>query len=265
MNIILKLLVQCDTNIDLNLCIYVSALYFMVWWFCLISVCWTNAIIWKWFHVMQRFTSLNVCGSVTYISWYSDFVISWLFDGLMYWFSVTQTLNWNYICRSLTYISWSSDFALYLEDYLMSKCHNWNIVCLFVCVEVLRPCQQLRSCRASQLPINTFPGQYICFSYHIMGYFRVAKLSRFCLKNMGLFFADFNFRSRQCPRKIISLLFSKKHGVDGTTRLSLDRSTVRPKYLKRKWIKDSCSLTDKQIIRTYLHSDSWIKWCFRTK
>ena len=32
-----------------------------------------------------------------------------------------------YICRSVTYISWSSDFALYLEDYLMGKCHNWNI------------------------------------------------------------------------------------------------------------------------------------------
>ena len=35
------------------------------------------------------------------------------------------------------------------------------IICvydLFVCVEVLRPCQQLRSCRAGQLPINTVPG-----------------------------------------------------------------------------------------------------------
>ena len=30
---------------------------------------------------------------------------------------------------------------------------------LFVCVEVLRPNQQLRSCRAGQLPINTVPGQ----------------------------------------------------------------------------------------------------------
>ena len=39
--------------------------------------------------------------------------------------------------------------------------------------------------------------------------------------------------------------------MGGTTRLSLDRTTVRkenlwPKYLKRKGIKDSCSLTDKQ-------------------
>ena len=28
----------------------------------------------------------------------------------------------------------------------------------FVCVEGLRPSQQLRSCRAGQLPINTVPG-----------------------------------------------------------------------------------------------------------
>ena len=32
-------------------------------------------------------------------------------------------------------------------------------VCLFVCVEFLWPFQQLRSCRAGQLPINTVPGQ----------------------------------------------------------------------------------------------------------
>ena len=33
------------------------------------------------------------------------------------------------------------------------------LFCLFVCVDVLRPSQQLRSCRAGQLPINTVPGQ----------------------------------------------------------------------------------------------------------
>ena len=38
-----------------------------------------------------------------------------------------QILNRNYICRLVVYISFSSDFALYLEDYLMNKCHNWNI------------------------------------------------------------------------------------------------------------------------------------------
>ena len=30
---------------------------------------------------------------------------------------------------------------------------------LFVCVEVLRPSQQLRTCQAGQLPISTVPGQ----------------------------------------------------------------------------------------------------------
>ena len=34
-----------------------------------------------------------------------------------------------------------------------------NRYILFVCDEVLRPSQQLRSCRAGQLPINTVPGQ----------------------------------------------------------------------------------------------------------
>ena len=81
-----------------------------------------------------------------------------------------------------------------------------------------------------------------------MGYFRVAKFSQFCLKNMAIiFFADFNFRGRQRPRKIISILFRETH--IGITQLSLDRSTVRkenlrPKYLKRKGIKDTCSLAD---------------------
>ena len=83
-----------------------------------------------------------------------------------------------------------------------------------------------------------------------MGYFRVAKFSRFCLKNMAIF-ADFNFRDRQRPRKIISILFRENHGGGGITRLSLDRSTMRkenlrPKYLKRMGIKDTCHLTDKK-------------------
>ena len=34
-----------------------------------------------------------------------------------------------------------------------------RVLFCFVCVEVLRPCQRLRSCRFGQLPINTVPGQ----------------------------------------------------------------------------------------------------------
>ena len=37
------------------------------------------------------------------------------------------SIDLNYICRSVTCISWSNDFTLYLEDYSMDKCHNWNI------------------------------------------------------------------------------------------------------------------------------------------
>ena len=91
-NFIIGILVPCDAKIYLIKCMLVSDLHFMVQWFYLIS--------WR------------------------------LLDGLMlYWryFSVMQTLTRNYICRSVTYISWSSDFALYLEEYLMDNCHNWNI------------------------------------------------------------------------------------------------------------------------------------------
>ena len=105
--------------------------------------------------------------------------------------------------------------------------------------------------------------------YRIMGYFRVAKFSQIASKKWGLIFADFNFRGRQRPRKLISILFRENHRVGGRARISLDRSTVRkenlrPKYLKRKEINDTCILTDKQAKRTYLHSDGWIKWLFRT-
>ena len=82
---------------------------------------------------MQRFASLNVCESKTYISWSIDFVL-YLADYLMDECLVLEiliqcdtTLTLNDICRSVSYISWSSDFALYLESYLMDKCHNWNI------------------------------------------------------------------------------------------------------------------------------------------
>ena len=59
-------------------------------------------------------------------------LMSWkLVDGwilyLRCWFSVTQTLTLIYVYMSVTYISWPSDFASYLEDYLLDKCHNWDI------------------------------------------------------------------------------------------------------------------------------------------
>ena len=132
--------------------------------FCLISwrlVDWWKLYLRCWFSVTQTLTWIYVCRSVTYISWSSNFglyledclinkchncdigsiwckdllikcmwvsdlhfMVQWLY---LYWFSVSHTLTWNYVCRSVIYISWSSDFALYLEDYLMDRCHNWNI------------------------------------------------------------------------------------------------------------------------------------------
>ena len=91
--VIIGILVPCDAKICLIKCMWVSDLHFMVQWFCLVS--------WRLFDV-------------------------WMFYW-RYWFSVTQTLTFNYICNSVTYISWSGNFALHLENYLIDKCHNWNI------------------------------------------------------------------------------------------------------------------------------------------
>ena len=106
-NAIIGRLVPCDAKIYHITCMWFSDLHFKVQWFCLIS--------WRLF--------------------------DWLILNWRYWFSVTYTLNWNYICRSVTYISWSSDFALYLEDYLMDKCHTcyWNIGSMW-CKDLTHKC-----------------------------------------------------------------------------------------------------------------------------
>ena len=52
--------------------------------------------------------------------------------------------------------------SLILLCYILARtslCMNFSVIAFFVCVEVLRSCLQLRSCQASQLPINTVPGQ----------------------------------------------------------------------------------------------------------
>ena len=48
--------------------------------------------------------------------------------GILYlgqWISLTQRLASLNKCGSVTYISWSSNFVLYLEDYLMDEGHRW--------------------------------------------------------------------------------------------------------------------------------------------
>ena len=44
---------------------------------------------------------------------------------------VTRLLTSKYISVGVTYISWFSDFALYLEYYLLDKCHTWDISSLW--------------------------------------------------------------------------------------------------------------------------------------
>ena len=71
-------------------------------------------------------------------------------------------------------------------------------------------------------------------------------------KKQGDYFSrNLIFAVGDIREKIISILFLENRRVGDTTRLFLDRSTVRKenlrsKYLKRKGIKDTCSLTDKQ-------------------
>ena len=50
---------------------------------------------------------------------------------LGYYFHVTQWMTTYYIEVIVTYISWFSDFALYLEYYLLDKCHTWDISSLW--------------------------------------------------------------------------------------------------------------------------------------
>ena len=69
--------------------------------------------------MLQRFNTLNVCGSVTYISWSSDFVL-YIED-----FLIDDCCMGDIdMCRSVTYISWCSDSTLYLEYYLMNTPHS---------------------------------------------------------------------------------------------------------------------------------------------
>ena len=44
---------------------------------------------------------------------------------------MTRLLTSKYISVGVTYISWFSDFALYLEYYLLDKCHTWDISSLW--------------------------------------------------------------------------------------------------------------------------------------
>ena len=59
----------------------------------------------------------------------------------------------------LTYLTCIWFFSRMEKLMCLKTASLCKLFVLFVCVEVLRPCQQLKSCRAGQLPINTVPGQ----------------------------------------------------------------------------------------------------------
>ena len=44
---------------------------------------------------------------------------------------MTRLLTSKYISVGVTYISWFSDFALYLEYFLLDKCHTWDITSMW--------------------------------------------------------------------------------------------------------------------------------------
>ena len=72
------MLVQCDTNTDLNLYIYVSDLYFIgpvILLYILKTICWTNAIIGILVPCDKKIYLIKCMWIVTYISWPSDFVL----------------------------------------------------------------------------------------------------------------------------------------------------------------------------------------------
>ena len=73
-------------------------------------------------------------------------------------------------------------------------------------------------------------GTILILIYRIAGYFRVAKFSRFCKKKKTkkktwIFFTDFNFRSRQCLRKLTPIKFLENRVV-GLTAGSLKRAVI---------------------------------------
>ena len=99
-------------------------------WFCHIlkTSWWMNVIVEIVFQCDTTMTWNGICRSVTYISWSSDFAL------YMY---ILKTVWWSHViigisipCDTKTYLikcMWSSNSVLHLEDYLIDKCHNWDI------------------------------------------------------------------------------------------------------------------------------------------
>ena len=78
-----------DPLVDLKINIGNCELYFMVQWFCLVHVSWKlfsgcqNIILWDYESAWPDIWPQNICRSVTYISWSTEFAL-YLEDCLMY-------------------------------------------------------------------------------------------------------------------------------------------------------------------------------------
>ena len=101
------------------------------------TICWINVtpgILPPCDPMNDHLLYLGHCDLYFMVQWFC--LISWiLFVGYMshlgYLFLVTLLLTSKYISVGVTYISWFSDFALYLEYYLLDKCHTWDISSLW--------------------------------------------------------------------------------------------------------------------------------------
>ena len=101
------------------------------------TICWINVtprILLPCDPMNDHLLYLGQCDLYFMVQWF--FLISWiLFVGSMshlgYYFLVTRLLTSKYISVGVTYISWFSDFALYLEYYLLDKCHTWDITSMW--------------------------------------------------------------------------------------------------------------------------------------
>ena len=120
-----------------------------------------NIVRWTW--ILQRFNEERnpflVCGK----TW---LIITFRCVYCMYYKQYdAKSAQMSGVCLfSATYWLWSMSLALprhrhYFQCIFMVQNGKWLSIAECICVEVLRHSQQLRSCRAGQLPINTVPGQ----------------------------------------------------------------------------------------------------------
>ena len=130
-NVILGILVRCDTTIDIIINVGHLDLYFMVQWFCLVS--WMLFDIWtSLFGIMNQYTptvDLKVNLGNCNFMWHLEANLMYDYHSLGLWVSTTQ--HFNIKCRSMWPIFHSLVILSYISHCLMPKCHiyrKWHSV-----------------------------------------------------------------------------------------------------------------------------------------